>query len=162
MVYEQYIVTTLSTSDQTESWMINVTMSPRQYIPLSAHKHHDLRQTMLYIYLSTNIKLMITWPYISRYISTLKVSWCPSTWNTKKQRGPVTYFWVQCRTLSIYISFQPGSDSPQITSSPSLWVRNAASWSSFLVVFLRGTKYGVVHHITILKVSCVGNQHSNV
>ena len=67
---------TLSTSDQTESWMINVTMSPRQYIPLSAHKHYDLRQTMLYIHLSTNIKLMITWPYISRYTSTLKVSWC--------------------------------------------------------------------------------------
>ena len=76
MVYDQYIVMTLSTLDQTESWMINVTMSPRQYIPLSAHKHYDLRQAILYIYLSTNIKLMITWPYISRYTSTLKVSWC--------------------------------------------------------------------------------------
>ena len=41
-------------------YMTNVTMSPRQYIPLSAHKHYDLRQTMLYIHLSTNIKLMIT------------------------------------------------------------------------------------------------------
>ena len=29
----------------------------------------------IYIHLSTNIKLMITWPYISRYTSTLKISW---------------------------------------------------------------------------------------
>ena len=50
-------------------------MSARQYIPLSAHKHYNLRQAMLYIHLSTNIKLMITWPYISRYTSTLEVSW---------------------------------------------------------------------------------------
>ena len=30
---------------------------------------------MLYIHLFTNIKLMITWSYISSYTSTLKVSW---------------------------------------------------------------------------------------
>ena len=88
-------------------------MSSRQYIPLSAHKHYDLRQAMLYIHLSTNIKLMITWPYISRYTSTLKVSWCSymnkgsaATWaSTFQQLGFTSAFTIlSLRTFEDFIT----------------------------------------------------------